>query len=160
MSEAVSDSQAAKDQADLINDLESLLAMCNVRRQAKDEKLFAFLMLAAAVTAICAFIGIAFVSRYSVFGIMLAAICCSVGMCFYPVPPTMTKEECAQVFSRFNHLPGRDALLERYAQYGTLSYEEVKAPLREALYKLRMAQRKAEIMELANDVKEIPSKAV
>lgn len=160
MSAPESETQSTDVQAGLIGDLESLLAMCQVRRPAKGEKVFACWIIAAFIVAILGCVAIAMVKTCGSILLMAAMMAFAVGMCNYPVDQTMTKEECAQVFSRFNHLPDNEALLERYASSGTLSYYEVASLLKKALYKLRMAERKSEIMELAKGVKDIPSKAV
>lgn len=165
MSETVGDTQPAKDQSALINDLEALLAMCQMKRKAEGETAFQRWMIAAVVLGILGFVAMALLETYALKAYALWPLCfalmsAALGMCNYPVDPTMTKEECAQVFSRFNHLPDREALLERYAQNGTLSYQEVAIPLRKALYELRLLERKTEIMELAKGVKNLSSKAI
>lgn len=160
MSDAVSDTLSPKDQLAVIDELEALLALCRIKRPSKAETVFQCWMGAAMVLATLGFVGMALLKPYALFPLMLGMLAGGVGMCNYPVDPTMTKEECAQVFSRFNHLPDREDLLERYARYGALSYREVAMQLNKALYELRMTARKAEIMELAKGVKDIPSKAV
>lgn len=165
MSEAVSDTQAAKDQSALIDDLEALLAMCRVKRKPEGQTAFQCWMIAAVVLGVTGFVGMALLETYALKAYALWPLCfallsAALGMCNFPVEPTMTKEECAQVFSRFNHLPDREALLERYAQSGTLRYLEVVITLKQAIYELRLAARKTEIMELAKGVSHIPSKDV
>lgn len=160
MSEISTDSQAAKDQSDLINDLEALLAMCRMVRRTEGDITFERWMIVALILGFLGVVGLILMQPYALLPICLALISAAFGMCNYPVNPTMTKEQCAQVFSRFNHLPDRETLLERYARNGTLSYQEVSIPLSKALYDLRLEARKTEIFELAKGVKGIPSTAV
>lgn len=159
MSETVSNTQSAQERLALIEDLEAILAMCRMKHRAKGQTTFDRWMIATVGLGFFGVVGLILMQPYALVLVMLAMIAWAIGMCNFPIAPTMTKEECAQVFSRFNHLPDREALLERYAQCGTLSYQEVTIPLNKALYDLRMAARKAEIMELAKGVKDIPSKA-
>lgn len=147
---------ASKDRSALIEDLEALLEMCRNRPPSKEDRAFQWLLIMAIVILLSGFVFVIFFKGLGFTLMLVGTFFGMIALCGMPGPSTLSKEECARVFSRFDALPGKHDLLDRYAKQGTLYCTEVGMQLMDALSALRAEARKAEILELAKGVREIP----